>query len=109
MSARNLLCLLLLPVFLQVMPLSAAEEDKNEKPAAEAVIAPEVVEEAKAVIAGLEAGKKKALTRWLHLLDRGGEDAGAGSSVLAYAPQVPRDLARIFGSAGGTQGGVTFW
>ncbi|TKB12398.1 mechanosensitive ion channel family protein [Desulforhopalus sp. IMCC35007] len=48
--------------------------------------------------------RKRFLSKWLHLLD--GEEEGElhKSSVLAFAPKVPGDLARVINIAGGEKG-----
>ena len=48
------------------------------------------------------------LSRWLHMLDKNEVDQIENSSVLAFGPQVPGDLARIFKTAGGEKGALGF-
>ena len=45
-----------------------------------------------------------AFTTWLHLLDHNENNERENSSVLAFAPKVPADLARVLTSIGGEQG-----
>ncbi len=50
--------------------------------------------------------------KWLHMLDRHGKTGAGTSSVMAFAPQVPGDLARIFmvsGESGETGLWAVFW
>ena len=52
------------------------------------------------------------LLKWLHMLDRPEDVGNENSSVMAFAPQVPGDLARIFmftGATGSTGLLAIFW
>ncbi len=109
MKSRLLRCLVFILLLVPALPAWTAEKtDEAADPAKEEVIAPEVVEQAKEVIAELNPGQKKMLSLWLHMLDEGDDSEGSKSSVLSYGPQVPGDLARVFGSAGGEEGGAGF-
>lgn len=44
--------------------------------------------------------KEGVLPRWLHMLDREESTGTEGSSILAYGPDVPGDLTRVFDSIG---------
>ena len=46
------------------------------------------------------------LSSWLHLLDKTETGEVENSSVMAFGPQAPGDLARIFKSAGGEKGAL---
>jgi len=82
--------------------------DDQAKETQESVVSTETVKQAEEVVASLGSGNKKIMTQWLHMLDKGGDGDISDAGVLAYAPEVPQDLARIFGSAGGREGGVGF-
>jgi small-conductance mechanosensitive channel len=70
--------------------LSSAQPAGNESgPAAETVVP-----------------RKRFLLKWLHLLDGDKDGEIQESSVLAFAPKVPGDLARVITIAGGEKG---FW
>ena len=51
-----------------------------------------------------EATGKPALSKWLHMLDKHESAEIENSSVMAFAPQVPGDLARVLRSVGGDEG-----
>ena len=52
------------------------------------------------------APRKRFLVSWLHMLDGAKKDGSEASSVLAFGPKVPGDLARVLSVAGGNNG---FW
>lgn len=106
---RFLFVVLFLVSALPVFSAAAAEKNaESEDPATEALVSPEVAEQAKAVISNLDVTRDELMIKWLHMLDQGGDAESGDSGVLAYAPQVPRDLARIFSSAGGSENGIGF-
>jgi len=49
------------------------------------------------------------LVKWLHMLDDNEFEEISTSSVLAYAPEVPHDLARTFKKVGTKEGGFGFF
>ncbi len=55
-----------------------------------------------------EQARTAFLSRWLHMLDKNEVDQIENSSVIAFGPQVPGDLARIFKTAGGEKGALGF-
>ncbi len=55
-----------------------------------------------------EQARTAFLSSWLHMLDKNEVDEIENSSVLAFGPQVPGDLARIFKTAGGEKGALGF-
>ncbi len=52
---------------------------------------------------------KGPMMRWLHSLDKGQSTGNADSSILAYAPEVPGDLTRVFDSIGEQENGPGFF
>jgi len=53
-----------------------------------------------------QQARVSVLSGWLHMLDKQEKDEIENSSVMAFGPQVPRDLARILKPAGGARGGA---
>jgi len=108
MKIKALYSLLVMLLVLTVFPALAADTSAETAVQAEdsqgAERAAKTVEEAKAAVADLSTENKKILTQWLHMLDRDGDGDIGDAGVLAYAPQLPHDLAKIFeSSAAGEQ------
>jgi small-conductance mechanosensitive channel len=59
-----------------------------------------------AVVPTNNTSTRPALANWLHMLDKNEITAIENSSVMAFAPQVPGDLARVFKSTDPAQGGL---
>jgi len=53
----------------------------------------------------LQQSRTSFLSEWLHMLDKQEDGEIENSSVMAFGPQVPGDLARILRPAGGERGG----
>ncbi len=53
-----------------------------------------------------QQAQASVLSGWLHMLDKEENDEIENSSVMAFGPQVPGDLARILKPAGGVRGGA---
>lgn len=66
----------------------------------------ELIETETSVLTDVAPPRKRFLVSWLHMLDGGKQDGSESSSVLAFGPKVPGDIARVLNVAGGDRG---FW
>lgn len=93
--------------FLLMLPLvtSANTSEEVQPPPQEQVVAADTVVDVETA-----APKRLLLTSWLHMLDGGAEADQGESSVLAFGPQVPGDMAAALNKTGGGTGflGVVF-
>ena len=94
-------CIVLSLWFLPMLSYGGALVEEEHTPAQI-----ELTEADTGVLADVSAPRNRFLVSWLHMLDGGKQDGSEATSVLAFGPKVPGDLARVLNVAGGDKG---FW
>ncbi|MFW2367417.1 MAG: mechanosensitive ion channel family protein [Desulforhopalus sp.] len=112
-SATLLLILLIFPVI--ASGTGAVESDLSTPPAQSQVSGEggnALEQKRHQQVAGVPSimdAEQSAMSQWLHMLDKKQSAKDANSSVLAFAPEFPGDLARAFNSIGHQENKSGFW
>jgi len=99
-------------ILIAALPISAWAESAAEANAApQQEAASNTVSEMESAEAAEALVQKQGalMSKWLHMLDSGEITDDVDLSVLAYAPQVPKDLARILESTADTKDKLGVW
>jgi small-conductance mechanosensitive channel len=100
-SCVVLLCCLCLSVLI-------AHGNNNADGAVAPVLAPTQASDPIVPETDSKISRNSTLSMWLHMLDKNENVDIGSSSVMAFAPQVPGDLARILKTTGGDKGAAGF-